>query len=114
MNRIREARKAKGLTLKDLGKKIGVAESTVSMYENGKREPDNATLVNISNILDVSVDYLLCKSESQNETKKEPAALGEFSGLTESEIQLLKSFRRCDPLERVRVLAYAEGVSDHL
>ena len=40
-NRIRELRKAKNMTLKDLGKILGVAESTVSPYETGKRQPDN-------------------------------------------------------------------------
>lgn len=44
-NRIRELRKAKNMTLKDLGKILGVAESTVSQYETGKRQPDNETLL---------------------------------------------------------------------
>lgn len=74
MNRIREARKAKGLTMKALGLEVGVSESTISMYENSKREPDNTTLVCIANILGVSVDYLLCRTNNPGETKKQPIA----------------------------------------
>lgn len=36
---IREARKAKGLTQKELGKKLGIGEPTVNKYENGKINP---------------------------------------------------------------------------
>ena len=62
MNRIREARKAKSLVMKELAQKIGVTESTISMYENGKREPDFETLIRIADALDVSTDYLLGRS----------------------------------------------------
>lgn len=64
MNRIREARKAKSLIMKELAQKIGVTESTISMYETGKREPDLKTLVRIADVLDVSTDYLLGRSAS--------------------------------------------------
>lgn len=77
MNRIRDARKAKGLTAKWLASELGVSESTVSQYENCKREPDHATLVRIANILNVSLDYLLCRSEDSEETKKQPIAQGD-------------------------------------
>lgn len=56
---LRELRKAKGLTLKELGELVGVAESTISQYETEKREPDFETLLKFGEIFDVSVDYLL-------------------------------------------------------
>ena len=58
-NRIREIRKALGLTMKELGEKVDVAESTISQYETGKRQPDNETLLKLGEVLDVSVGYLL-------------------------------------------------------
>ena len=60
MVRIREARKKKALTMKELAQKVGVVESAISMYETGKREPDYSTLVKI----DVSTDFLLCRTNS--------------------------------------------------
>lgn len=58
-NRIRELRKERKLTMKQLGERLGLAESTISQYETGKREPDHKTLVKISEFFHVSVDYLL-------------------------------------------------------
>lgn len=38
-NRIKEVRKAKKFSLEEVGKAIGVGNSTISRYENGDREP---------------------------------------------------------------------------
>lgn len=56
---IRELRKQHGLTMRELGEKIGVSESTISLYETGKREPNYETLLKIAELFNVSVDYLL-------------------------------------------------------
>ena len=58
-NRIRELRKARKMTMKQLGTVIGVAESTISQYETGKREPDNETLLRLGEFFGVTVGYLL-------------------------------------------------------
>lgn len=59
MNHIRELRKEKNITMKHLGEIIGVSESAISQYETGKRQPDNDTLIKLSNVFNVSVDRLL-------------------------------------------------------
>ena len=59
MLQLREVRKKKNLTLKELGAIIGVGESTLSQYEDGKRQPDFETLDKIADFFNVSVDYLL-------------------------------------------------------
>jgi len=59
MNNIRQIRKEHKLTMKELGEIIGVAESTISMYETGNREPDLNTLSQIADYFNVTVDYLL-------------------------------------------------------
>jgi transcriptional regulator with XRE-family HTH domain len=56
---LKDARKAKGMTMKELGEIIGVAESTISQYEAGKRQPDFEILLKLGETLNVSVDYLL-------------------------------------------------------
>ena len=56
--RIRELRKRAGMTQAELAAKIGVSASTVGMYEQGRREPDSAKLVELCNIFGVSVDHL--------------------------------------------------------
>lgn len=59
MNRIRELRKNRCMTMKELGAIVGLAESTISQYETGKREPDNETLLRLGEFFNTSVDYLL-------------------------------------------------------
>lgn len=71
--RIRELRKAKKVTMKELGNMIGVAESTMSLYETGKRKPDPETLSRLADYFNVSVDYLLGRDEGQPQTSPSPA-----------------------------------------
>ncbi len=59
MEKLRELRKSKGISLKELGSIVGVAESTMSLYENGKRQPDYETLLKLAEYFGVTVDYLL-------------------------------------------------------
>ena len=63
--KIRELRKAKKVTMKEFGKIIGVAESTMSLYETGKRKPDPETLSKMADYLGVSVDCLMGREEAQ-------------------------------------------------
>ena len=59
---IKEIRKSRGLTAKELGELVGKAESTINLYENGKREPDFETLLKMSEVLNCSTDSLLGKN----------------------------------------------------
>lgn len=63
MEELKILRKQKGLTMKQLGEIIGVAESTISLYENGKRQPDNTTLKSLADFFNVSTDFLLGRNE---------------------------------------------------
>ncbi len=65
MERLRELRKSKGISLKELGAIVGVAESTMSLYESGKRQPDYETLLKLAEYYGVTVDYLLRGSEEE-------------------------------------------------
>lgn len=57
--KLKKCRKDRSLSQKEFGQKIGVAESTVSLYESNKRFPDADTLKKISALFEVSLDYLL-------------------------------------------------------
>ena len=58
-NRIRELRKKHKMTMKELGQALGLAESTVSHYETGRRDPDLETLLKMGELFNVSVGYIL-------------------------------------------------------
>jgi predicted transcriptional regulator/transcriptional regulator with XRE-family HTH domain len=59
--RLRHARRAKGLTLADLGAKVGRTPSVLSLIENGKREPRLSLVEQLAAALGVPVSELLKK-----------------------------------------------------
>lgn len=60
-------RKQKGLTQKDLAEYLGISRQAYANYETGSREPDIATLKQLAEYFDVSLDYLLGKTEKPAE-----------------------------------------------
>lgn len=80
MLRLREVRKSRNTTMKKLGSELGLAESTISLYETGKRQPDFETVLKLADYFGVSVDYLLGRDT------KGPS-------LTDDEVSLLGSYR---------------------
>lgn len=57
--KIREARIAKGLKIKDLAKKLDISEQALSQYERNVRKISSNMLKKISVELDTSISYLL-------------------------------------------------------
>ncbi|MGG0511543.1 helix-turn-helix domain-containing protein [Bacillus pseudomycoides] len=68
---LRKLRKKQNLTMKELGQKLNLAESTISGYENGNRKPDYDTLNKFADFFEVSTDYLLGRNVTKNSTKEE-------------------------------------------
>lgn len=56
---IAELRKDKGYTQKQLAEALKISQTSLSNYENGVNYPDPFILMELSNILKVSVDFLL-------------------------------------------------------
>lgn len=65
--RIKELRKQKGLSQEELGQYFSISGPAVSKWESGNSEPDNVTLLKLSDFFGVSVDFILGKD---NETKE--------------------------------------------
>ncbi len=57
--RIKILRKQNHLTQKELGEKLNVTKVSVCCYEKGTRTPSLETLMDLSNIFAVNVDYFL-------------------------------------------------------
>ncbi len=66
--RLRELRKRKKLTMKELGKVFNLAESTISGYESGARKPDIDQVKKFADYFDVPTDYLLGRSDIKETT----------------------------------------------
>lgn len=67
--RIKAARKAKGLSQEQLGEKLGVSFQAVSTWEQGKFIPDSDHLPALSRVLGLSLDSLFAEEEKQWELK---------------------------------------------
>lgn len=81
MNRIKELRTEKGLLQSDVAKYINKSERMVGFYENGKRDPNTDTLIKLSELLDASVDYILCKSDIRNPEEVKNVKFANSGGL---------------------------------
>ena len=57
-NRLKELRNRNHLTLKELGQNVGMANNTLSQYENGKRNPNEKVWQQLADYFEVSVPYL--------------------------------------------------------
>ncbi len=57
--RIALLRRQAGISQAELAARMGISASAVGMYEQGRREPSVDTLVALSEIFQVSTDYLL-------------------------------------------------------
>lgn len=59
---VREARVAKGLSLRDLAKKLGKTPSYLSDIENDRRVPAEEVLRDLARVLDVDFDDLMARA----------------------------------------------------
>lgn len=86
--RLKELRKKKQLTQKELAEEIGVKQNSYSDWENGKSEPNVDTILKLSQTLNTSVDYLLgaVNFDSKNIPTKE-----EYNSFTDEQIIQFKS-----------------------
>ena len=85
---LKEARLKSGLSQKELSENIGVAKSTYSLYESGKREPNVNTIKKIASALNVSADILLGIDDQPTTL----AAHFDCDEYTESELEEIKNF----------------------
>lgn len=67
--RLKKARKAKKLTQADLAAHLDRDFTSISKWENNKAEPDRETLIRLSEILEVKMDWLMGNTDFTEEKK---------------------------------------------
>lgn len=59
--RLREVRMECGFTQQNMADKLKISLNAYQKYEQAERSPSLECLVNIADIFDISLDYLLCR-----------------------------------------------------
>lgn len=95
MTRLKELRTSRDLTQMQMSALLGITRGAYANIENGKREPDIATMILLADYFGVTVDYLIGH-------EKEPTVKDD--GLTESE----RLFTSLSPERRQEILRYME------
>lgn len=118
--RLQELRNEKGLGLGDLANKFNKSDSTFSAYENGRRSPNIELVRELADYFNVSIDYLLGKSNIKNnpnelikEALENDPELYEFWNTLSQreELQLLfKQTRDLSPAAIKSVVAFIQAV----
>ncbi len=62
--RLKELRKKKHLSQLKMAMDLHMNQNSISRYENMERQADYATLIKIADYFDVSIDYLLERTDN--------------------------------------------------
>ncbi|MCL2045765.1 MAG: helix-turn-helix domain-containing protein [Oscillospiraceae bacterium] len=107
MNNIRNARKSKGLTGEQLGSLVGVQKSAISKYERDEIQPSKDVLLAMANVLSVTTDYLLGRTNNPTQTETEKTATDDGDGLTDAQRELIDKVMKMDDHADIRALLIA-------
>ena len=94
MNRIKQLRELNNMTQQDLADKLDKAKSTIAMYENETRKPSLKVLNQLAEIFDVSIDYLLGLTNTDDNIKDNEIDIAFYEGykdLNEEDKEILRN-----------------------
>lgn len=98
-------RKEKGISQIALSLKLNVSQKMISAYENGKSEPSITTLMQMADIFNTSVDYIIGYTNIRQPLDKTAQMT-----LTEEECNLLNIFRTLSQKQQDIALGIVIGV----
>lgn len=102
---IKKLREEKGLTVEELAKRVGIAKSTLSRYENGQRSFPINDIGKYADVLDTSIEELLNLPTSKGSVVAESTVPYKAAS---KEIPLYGSIAAGMPLEMIQVKEYVE------
>lgn len=100
-NRLKEVRLKNHLTQEELAEKMKTEKTQISRWERGESIPRSEALIDLSQILGVSVDYLLGLSD-------EPTIRMRFDNLTLEEMAILTALRTDNDQEALKIIINRE------
>lgn len=113
MLRLKELRKSNKLTQQELADRLGVTQATFSGWETEKFEIDNASLIECAHIFNVSIDYLLGRTDERTfvDSNVKPTHIGNPNGILR--IPVYGNIPAGIPMEAIEdILGFEEAPSD--
>ena len=121
---IRELRKEKGYTAVKLAEVVGYSKNIVYEWEKGRATPNFETLKQLADIFDVTVDYLIGRTDEFGATSPKTGAT--FQGqpaqstnvatmgatLSEKETELLQAFNALGIFEQDSILVQIKALAE--
>lgn len=113
-NRLKGVREEKGIQAQWIAKKINVAPSTYSGYENNTSNPSLDIVCKLADVFDVSTDYLLGKVEDKDYKIAEKYKLPDELAKYVDYIEILKEYDLDDfsPKELKEIIEFAKKIKE--
>ena len=89
LNRIKDLREDRDMRQSDLARETGIDQRTISNYETGKTAPDAYALIKLADFFDVSIDYLVGRTDTDLSSDKKKAKIIDK---IKSELEELKKY----------------------
>ncbi|PGB04329.1 helix-turn-helix domain-containing protein [Bacillus toyonensis] len=111
--RIKELRKERKWSQRELGEKVDVSESFVSKVESGKKQPSREVTAKFSEVFNVTTDYLLGRSEDPELNEAEDKVVSEEGKNIMSLIESLPEDERKKAWEQLEMyVTYMQNKKD--
>lgn len=78
INRIKDLREDRDMRQIDLANAVGIDQRTLSNYETGKTKPDSDSLIKLADFFNVSIDYLVGRTNTDTFRSPERSKLIEY------------------------------------
>lgn len=123
-DRLKQLRIENNFLQKEIAQKLKITTSAYGFYEQGKRTPDAETLNKIAELYNVSIDYLLGRTNIRDSADKITKSLNDDPELTEfwdtlkdrEDLKLLfkqtKEMTPCDIKKIIRIIKAIEDEED--
>ena len=120
-DRIRQARKASGLSMRVLAERAGISAMAISKYENNKSTPSSGVLIALSRALGVSVEYFfrqakveLKEVEYRKHSRLPKKTISKIEGDVIEQVERYLQLEELLPACPISVFEMPEGLPSHV
>lgn len=89
--RLNELRNTKNMSQEDLAKQLKISKSAIGMYERDQREPSFELINQIADYFNVTVDYLMGRTNLPNINETNMSFFGGPENYTQDEIEEMEA-----------------------